>query len=398
MKRQTMRTLLLALIVAAMTSCSEDGSPDVGKGGSDVAGSTREIEQLVNDYYREVVSSTRADGGAPEILDVSTKRYPLYAESEESTKPMKVNSVGEAIPDYFEIKTVKLDFGDTEGFAIASDTPGVDKVFFMTESGAISDTTYNKALALVINSYPDVARDMLLNPEDGTRALPEYVIINKIVRYQWGQGYPYNRNGTYCTCTLCSRVSHKNHKPIGCVTTAMAQTIATVGKFKGTFYGTKDINFSSLHNKSGSMSSAEILQIARFFQEIALNCQVKFGCKGSGTTAKAAYNYLKDLGYDCTYDEGAINPIKVIARLGNGIPHLIAGQGRIYDDDVSYESGGHMWVIDGVKVKNDEYQYHCNWGWDGLDDGWTSSSPFDTHHSPSIYFDKNFKHIYISSK
>ena len=85
----------------------------------------------------------------------------------------------------------------------------------------------------------------------------------------------------------------------------------------------------------------------------------------------------------------------MIARLGNGIPHLIAGQGRIYDDDVSYESGGHMWVIDGVKVKNDEYQYHCNWGWDGLDDGWTSSSPFDTHHSPSIYFDKNFKHQII---
>ncbi len=124
--------------------------------------------------------------------------------------------------------------------------------------------------------------------------------------------------------------------------------------------------------------------------EIALGCQTKFGCKGSGTTLKAAVNYLNDTYVFCDYVEGSIETERLIKELKNGYPHIIGANGP---------NGKHTWVIDGIGSDQNGYLYNCNWGYGGISNGWCSDKAFVvTSQTPPVKeeYNKEFCHIYIN--
>ncbi|MDE7188545.1 MAG: C10 family peptidase [Muribaculaceae bacterium] len=107
------------------------------------------------------------------------------------------------------------------------------------------------------------------------------------------------------------------------------------------------------------------------------------------------HRYIKDLDYDCTYSEGALDVTKFLSNLRNGYPHIMAG----------VEKGayaGHAWLVDGYREDNLGYYFHTNWGWYGVDNSWVYGNPYSTN--PSAYepektpriFSESLQHIYIN--
>lgn len=364
--------------------CSNEDGPDVPQRENMENNS---LYELIQDFQNSG-SSTRAESFT--ITSVDKVSYDpaeiigdsVAAKTSDSTKP-------------FELQTVTLDFGEKQGYAIVSDDERLNHVFLYVPEGCISDTTYIKPLKMLIDGYPVTAANIIAqNKPKRTKAEQSTIsLVDYFVPYRWDQKPPFNNYAVYCTCQKCSL--YGNHTPAGCVVTAVAQVIATLGKFNGTFYGTRDIDFSTMPKYGDWMTAAQQVQIGHFFQEIGLNCQVKYGCDGSGTSSIAAYNYLKDLGFSCSYAEGMIDHPKAIALLKQGIPILSAGveEGA---------SSGHMWVVDGVRIQNEKYSYHCNWGWGGRSDCWSAENDYSiTNNQTGIILKKysnNLRHIYINEK
>ncbi len=342
----------LAILGAALLTgaCSQESVPQPA------AATPRDpIADLVREFHDNVHDGTRPTSAGVRITGITTRTYHIPDSLLSATR-------ADAIPDTYDIHTVSLDFGDTDGFAILSDTPGIDQVFYYTESGSIADTAYITPLKYFVEATPQIAANLLVNgrPQD-TAATRANVTVKPLVRFEWGQYSPFNDYGLYCTCSKCSE--RGNHAPIGCVTVAVGQVIATHKKFTGTFYGTRDIDFDKLPNTANEFTSAQRLAIGHFMQEIALNCQVKFGCDGSGTSVAAAVNYLRDLGYKVDQREEALDKNRCLSCLQEGLPLLIAGN----NGDV-----GHMWILDGVKYINNSFSYHMNWGWGRDSNGWAT--------------------------
>lgn len=338
------------------------------------------IHELISEFYNTIHPETKAETVNFSITDLSTATYHI-------SLPATRTGITEIESEY-DIHTVNLDFGESSGYAVVSDTPGLDRIFYYTESGAIQDTIDIVPLRKLIQSIPIIAERILENATDdseiSTRAGD--ITIQSIVPYQWGQRYPFNKYATYCTCSRCSK--NGNHMPIGCVTIALGQTIATVGKFTGTFYGTRDINFSSFPEFGTLFTPTQALTVAHFLQEIALNCQMKFGCDASGTSVEAAVNYLKDLKYTPEHVKGGIDTDRFIRNLQKGYPHLIAG---------SNSKTGHMWVLDGYSRSNNKSQYHINWGWGpGWSNGWSDGCCYCDDKAPYPSYSSNLHQIYLN--
>lgn len=340
------------------------------------------IAEMVSNYYYSVNPPTRAYS-APKIISTETKHYIIDSDSVIETTTTRADD------DAFEITTATLQFKESKGYAILSRDKRLDKIFFFTEKGCLSDTADIPMLKDYIINIPGMAASEIKSEKTDTRASADDVMIYPLVRFHWHQREPFNRYATTCTCNECAQ--RGNHRLAGCVTVATAQAIATMGKFNGTFYGNRNIDFTQLPAYGFFMNDAQAQTVAQFFHEVAICCQVEFGCNGSGSTIKAAYQYLKDLGYNCTYEEKEINVAKLKDELSKGIPHLIAGR--------SFEAG-HMWIVDGLKITGGKTYFNCNWGWGGASDGWADSYPFIPNGETDIknIFSQNIRNIYIYSK
>ncbi len=364
--------------VMALTCCNENMN------GPDWADKERSpMEILLEDFYASVHPGSRAD--VPfEIIGLSKKTYRV-----ENDSVIEISETRGSDGETFDVKIATLKFDNTLGYSVFSDDERINRVFFFTENGSISDTIYNLPLKELIDCAPYIAIETM-ESNNNTRAESETRFYkDNFCPFNWNQNSPYNWYGSVCGC---DKPGYGGQTPIGCVTTAVAQAIATIGTFPGTYYGNKDLDFSKFRRQyEYGASLDEKWQIAQFFHEIAHGCQVKFACGGSSTTAKAAYRYLRDLNFDCTYSTGGIDVDRVKETLRIGIPHLISG-----DDGES----GHMWMISGLRDQTYGVDFWCNWGWGGNSDGWSAGNPYTykDHNEVSHAFPKNLKQIYINSK
>lgn len=362
-----------------LSSCSADNVVADGTINNEVSEykNIKRIEHLISEFHSKVHPETRNSISRFKISSIDSDTYHLPDSLSSNSRS--------SIRNTYDMHTVSIDFAESQGYAILSDTPGIDQIFFYTESGAISDTTYNIPLRNMIKSYPEIAAQLLSNDDITEMQFAEGINIQPLVRFEWDQGYPFNSYGQYCDCSKCSL--HRNHMPIGCVAIAVAQTIATLGKFKGSFYGTRNIDFSTFPNRGYQFSSIKATEVGHFLQEISLNCQMKYGCNGSGTHIEPAYKYLLDLGYDCQLVEFFLDKPRLISNLKLGLPHLIAAH--------EVNGGGHMWIIDGCISDGYDYKYHMNWGWGYYSsNGWTTGSFFKDEISSHNY-SQDHQHIYF---
>lgn len=371
-------TLLLTLLGVSLTGCRNDADLELSPNAID-----DNISGMIYEFHNRIHpgSSVRSNKPSFRITGISTETFQI-SDSVKTRSSLQSES--------YDIHTVSLDFEGTPGYAVLSDTPGINKIFYYTEEGCIGDTAVIEPLKDMIECFPKMAEDIISGKIADTRAdLNNYPDIQPLVPFHWHQLKPFNNYSAYCSCSECSLEG--NHRPIGCVPLALGQTLATIKKFTGTFYGNRDIDFDNLPRYGTGGTGAQYLQVAHFLQEIALNCQVKFNCDKSVTTLEAARNYLKDLGFNPTLNYGGLLELKYLDNLTRGIPVIAGG---------SNGSAGHAWILDGYTNNISGRHYHINWGW-GYErsDGWALGIYFGYHSNDEgeewVEYGKKLKQLYL---
>lgn len=377
--QQLMQFPILILIFLILGSCEKETFDALQN--SD-ASSNSEVKSLVTDFYTKMYSKKTRSDKMPKIVNVESKTYKFASNTANQTRSEE-DSIS------FDMQTVELDFGDTKGYAMLSTDKRLNHVFYFSDNGCISDTTTIEPLKHLINAYPSVALSYIQDElaEQQNASDERFEIVKPFVKYKWHQRSPFNLYATYCTCSSCSKLG--NHRPIGCIPIAVAQAIATIGEFKGHYYGTKDIDFNSLPAKGADMNHEQQVTVGRFLGEIALGCNTQFTCSGGGTKLECAYHFLKEMGYDVEFRSAQLIPEWAIENMHNGIPHIIVG----YD-----ENGiGHAWILHGVSIQNSKFSYWCNWGGGGMSDGWSDGTPY-TSEFGTLNYPYHISNLYINSK
>ena len=209
----------------------------------------------------------------------------------------------------------------------------------------------------------------------------------------WTQIGDQNVFNKYCPTV---GVSKKELAPAGCVCIATAQIIAYHEFPKPLRCNNIDIDYSIIKSfyrldegriKTGIPKSSKEnkAMMSNFIFDISKSCKTKYG-KIFGNSWGFAWPWnarkclekygYKDVRLNWGYDEG-----KVINSLDKGCPVFISAISKVIN--------GHAWVIDGY-IKRDKKTstgdvvksqtlVHCNWGWNGLCNGYFTSGVFKTN-------------------
>ncbi len=350
------------------------------------------VRAMILDFHQSLHPSSRAADDI-EITGIETRTY------HQGDFTGELPEVRSDLKEY-DITTVTFKIEDSPGYAILSDTPGIDRIFYYTESGCIGDTALIPPLKEIVETAPKMA-DLILSDtiHSQKQEAINNVNINPIVRFQWHQGWPYNFYAPDCSCADCNdrnipllaEPKMRGHRPAGCVPIAVAQAIATMKHFQGTFYGNRDIDFDSFPSTTGSFQSSVsqgmVLSLAHFIQEIGLNCQIKYGCSESSTTLHPATNYMRDIGYSVDLKVGRLDVDRFIRFQKRGNPHIMSSTNG---------EAGHAWILDGVKTWRGSYQYHINWGWGpNASPGWSNECYYGLWNKTFLVYHKDTLHMYI---
>lgn len=377
-----MRQLLMLAIPLLLAGCeSKDivSMPDVSKDAN------RGLVVLITDF----LSETRAvsDSEEVEIVDVVTKTYNGFGEEIEPIPETRSSEVDCA----FTLSTVRFSHAGSQGFCILSDDERLDDIYYLTEYGEPSDTSFNVLLKEYIETVPRIAANDLA--KEGAPDISEAKYIGPLVEYKWGQGYPFNIVAPLCNGPFCSTPEFNGHRPVGCGPLALAEFIATT-KYNGR-YSVVDLFNLPLTNDAFVLSQQD--NIFNFMSDMTSACNVDFGCKdieknGSGISGDGFYSmnqYLVGLQYVTDYRiEDKLDESKLFAQLKLGAPHIMSG--------IDYASdSGHAWLIDGIRQYSKGCMYHCVWGWNGSGDGWIKGEYY-TSSQKDLSFSKEQLHIYIT--
>ena len=114
--------------------------------------------------------------------------------------------------------------------------------------------------------------------------------------------------------------------------------------------------------------------VAEMLKYIGMACKVNYGVDGTGVSATLAAPLLKErlrMGNNIKRVEGSDAWLEktLYNEIAAGRPVIVRGAD-------SNNSGGHFFVVDGYRVKDDKYR--INWGWNGKCNGyfaWTALTP-----------------------
>lgn len=362
------------------------------------------IQALVTDFNNSLPDGTRTND-TPIIGEIQTRYYcvndDLVIEEIPTNGMQRISGIqpGTTVPglgELFDITTAIIYTGEKKGYTICSTHPGINKAYFYTPEGVIADTISNPALGAIINMTPWVVAYEIKDKYNPIFPNTDPFTVGPLRNLKWGQGYPFNQYAPSCDCIKCYENNNLGHNPIGCSTTATAQAIAIAGKFKSTHYLSDGVTNLGFPSEVKNMSVSQMETISRFFHEIALGCQIEFSCNESKGQIFHSYQYLKDLGYSCNLSFDYMDPEeldidKVFSNLKKGLPHIVGG---------STGDFGHMWVLEGMKLKDATCSYYCNWGWYGSSNGWSDAHYYIAYDKDGnrLVFGLNLANLYINSK
>ena len=204
---------------------------------------------------------------------------------------------------------------------------------------------------------------------------------------QWGQGWPFNNFFHLDPDTY-------THRDAGCTTIAAAQILAKLKNVPPTQI-MADVtstwgDMEKIVNRDSLASDQTVEDLGKIILAMADGIGVKYNYLGSGgtfATPSMVKRYLKRLGCDVTkYNSFSENVQRHIYNsLKSSKPVFIGAlDSNVFD-------GGHAWVIDGYGTKPYPARsfLHCNFGWNGLDNGWYLSSLFSNESDERMLDDEN---------
>lgn len=265
-----------------------------------------------------------------------------------------------------------------------------------------------------ITEYPYVNENPYYPPEedDGYYYYQEIVeessdwsgtVRGPVVKVNWGQDPPFNEYVPICPTT-------GYHMPAGCVATAIAQIMSyhkwpeTIGSSYTSF---TNLDWDVLASRKYDYQFNDVdekHQIATLFSYIGTNVGMEYDCNGSRSNigkAESAFRnkfiYLSDgvvsySTHQVRSDLRDVNNIKPVYVRGadkdGNSAHAWVVDG--FKDQQSiwlelaywyrYEGGDsphELFVVDTLRAYKDVKDYvHCNWGWDGRNNGWFYDNAF----------------------
>ncbi len=295
-----------------------------------------------------------------------------------------------------------VNFENDKGFAIVAADKRTEPIIALVDTGSFSFDDLQEEVDEGLLSFIDDAVQMEIKdimeyeqtPLSRTLVTNGYTInsyYQPILHTRWTQGDVY---GKYCP-----------NKLAGCAVIATAQILShfkNLGQVNWSYNGIGgsailhwdriisdcDNHYGRLTSSDCSVSGDEIAHLVRYLG-IALDADYKDDSTGVGES-KAIDWFNKWGGLKATklkdYNESEIvNAIKMgnpVYGRGN------SGKKKFLGIRVGWK-GGHAWVFDGMMVASKDGKastlIHCNWGWNGRNNGYYISKAFDTNAGAIIY-------------
>lgn len=400
---------------------------------------------------RDLESGQTRSNNDIQMLSQYRKDYKLELENVEAV----TRTVGTETPqkDTVSVYFVEYKKDDEKGFSIVSDDYRVPYVFAQSDNGSLSDTIFNKGLAIYLSAIRDICQLKIekyyterANAESVTRGIYSkykpsiikpatkfyhigddwidvtvsevtdgYVTkdVNPLLKTEWSQHAPYNNK--------CDN----GNSPAGCVPIATAQIMAYFKKPYTTQYWDELTANSKVSVFDTSLSD----RVSTLLKTVGSGVDVSYSPDGSGANFKDAVSYLRSVGINCTLIDN-IDTNTVQSSLNNSKPVMLAGHRNnpfpfVYTD-------GHAWIVDGHfsfnyyavtryyelympdlypnHVSDSDWQnclntdplwtdaawrnttyYHVNWGWGGTSNGYYTD--VDYAYDPAYYYRYNQKMI-----
>ena len=212
---------------------------------------------------------------------------------------------------------------------------------------------------------------------DATISNPGGILVNAT----WGQGWPYNY---YCGENTNATVDEGFRNVAGCGPIAAAMIMSYhkhPASHNGYTFDWNAITSMSCFPFTFPYIDNNAKAAARLINQVGIEADADYGLT-TPTTITKIYRMFKDFGYSCT---GPVdfNPNNIRTSLNNDLPIFLSGKNS--------QDKGHGWVVDSYEqniITNTYYYsyepfekymtktlqismyYHCNWGWEGTNNGW----------------------------
>ncbi len=278
-----------------------------------------------------------------------------------------------------------------KGFVIVSGEDSLSPILAYSDEGSLDEAHLPIQLKALLEKYRDKVQ-RIQQGEVIDRARGIYFItkpspvVDPLVKTKWGQGEPFNN--------LAPAIKDGIKAPIGCVATATAQIMnfyqwpkkgsgsmsytsrihklelsANFGKSAYTWSSMLDkyswirggMNFNKRVNQ---YSEEEAEAVAQLMYDVAVSCEMDFDPYASATST---YNSSQAMEKYFSYSAILLERNACTGKEFRGMikreldakhPLILTG---------SSKDTGHAWVVDGY---DDNNYLHCNWGWDGIADGY----------------------------
>lgn len=299
--------------------------------------------------------------------------------------------VPETVVAFIEHGSVTIeDFEPHSSFEMDSDDDITEEMYNeLCEAGYVGSQEGTGAIIQLCNRY---AQFMIDNGEEfPDNPNPGHWYVSDIVEHKmtttWTQSSPFNLHCPYVG------LLKREKAPAGCVPIALGQIIAYHEYPSISISGTV-IDYDIIKGVQSYSTSSDKWMASSFIKVLSssFNCNVLYG-KVFGYTfgfalPQNAKRTLENLGYDNVSLDWGYGETKVITSIDNNCPVFISAIAGIMS--------GHAWVIDGyIKSKyidgngvvtDSKYYVHCNWGWNGQNNGYFVSGVFKTDR-PVFYDD-----------
>lgn len=316
-----------------------------------------------------------------------------------------------------------VNYADDGGFAVLSADTRMETILAYSDQGNISDTMNNPGVKMFLEMIPAYAASMMEEdstipheakypPQSAIFLRKEYDGDGPFVPVRWGQYYPFNEdlpsNDIDIWNTPCSD-SPNGYPPAGCVATAILQIMAgnsypfQFQSGNGWYTCYWDTWLTYMYGWDFVKDSYDYKAISALVREIGMAVEMNYSCSGSTSTIKKANDAFRNkFGY-ATDGVYSYHIDRVMADLNNRRSIFVSGNAT--KNWFGY-SDGHAWVIDGYKnvynvyalydnfydenynlirqeyvgeLKRKETRWlHCNYGWDGLGNGYYYTGVFNT--------------------
>lgn len=376
------------------------------------------------------------------LLGIFLASIPLLAQTETDAKSVALNFLKQKKGNVkLELSSAKVDVGSTAakaksvggastestgdvyafnvqggGFALVCTGNGNTAVAGYSDTGSIDVDNMPEAMKVWLASYQmAMGKTKTLETKEPSWIGPTVSPVKPLIKTQWGQGTPYNgkcpSDGKQTALAGSEAVAlaqvlnyyHQDRTGGGSLSYAH---IDSETEYDIDYSTTKYDWANMLNSYKGNFTQAQANAVGKLILESGIACKANYGY--TGTSASLPFVALnKYYNYDCmyvdrqyTYNHGwgygtdyhYVSTQKWMEMIQG---ELTEGRPIIYFASDLYRGAGiiaktpksHTFIIDGIDSQN---YVHCNWGWNGVDDGYYDVALLNPE-SVSYIYDAGFR-------